>query len=166
MGTIRVSEDEWRPLCECHGERMHKSHGDKWDCAVRGREAARKRYHANPERAQAAAKAWRKRNPGRTKAQDSRVLYSVYAALLSAQEGRCAICQKEPHEAGSKRKTLCVDHNHATGRIRGLLCLHCNAALGMLADDEGRLLRALAYLRSDGVAADPEIESLRIKVRF
>jgi hypothetical protein len=48
-----------------------------------------------------------------------------YAALLSQQHGRCAICRKE---CGTGRY-LAVDHDHATGRIRGLLCFRCNTSL-------------------------------------
>ena len=44
-----------------------------------------------------------------------------YEALLSAQDGRCAICTRVP-----RSRRLAVDHDHNTGKVRGLLCYTCN----------------------------------------
>jgi hypothetical protein len=63
-----------------------------------------------------------------------------YDALLKKQNGACAICRRRSKER------LCVDHCHWTGMIRGLLCRRCNLALGMLKDDQGSLIAAVAYL--------------------
>lgn len=65
-----------------------------------------------------------------------------YEAMATAQDGRCAICRKEP-----KRYRLAVDHCHATGRVRGLLCPRCNVALGWLeqADHGPRLNEYLGF---------------------
>jgi hypothetical protein len=60
--------------------------------------------------------------------------------LVEQQNGVCAIC-KQP-----SRRALCVDHCHATRQVRGLLCDKCNTALGLLDDDAGRMLAAVAYL--------------------
>lgn len=68
--------------------------------------------------------------------------------LLDEQDGVCAICRQ------SSRRALCVDHCHATQRVRGLLCDKCNTALGLLDEDVGRMLAAVAYLdRARGSAA-------------
>ena len=60
------------------------------------------------------------------------------AALLSNQDGLCAICQDAP--------AVHIDHDHITGAIRGMLCFRCNAALGQFGDDPETLLRAARYL--------------------
>lgn len=58
--------------------------------------------------------------------------------MLAAQQGRCAICGREPRSG----KHLHVDHDHDTGRVRGLLCFSCNAAIGQLHHDVDRVMRA------------------------
>jgi hypothetical protein len=40
-----------------------------------------------------------------------------------------------------------VDHDHKTGKARGLLCNTCNVGLGMLGEDENRILGLIKYLR-------------------
>lgn len=62
-----------------------------------------------------------------------------YQALLSSQDGKCAIC------AVSLVKP-CVDHNHKTGAVRGILCDGCNVGLGRFADNPQTLRRAADYL--------------------
>lgn len=77
--------------------------------------------------------------------------------LLDEQDGVCAICRQ------SSRRALCVDHCHATQRVRGLLCDKCNTALGLLDEDVGRMLAAVAYLdRASGApTAGPGQAALR-----
>lgn len=41
-----------------------------------------------------------------------------YDKILAYQDGRCAICRREPKPG----KRLAVDHDHQTGYVRGLLC--------------------------------------------
>ena len=65
---------------------------------------------------------------------------SDYDALLSAQDGACAICLQVP-------SVFHVDHDHKTMVVRGLLCANCNHALGKLKDSPERAERAAAYLR-------------------
>lgn len=47
-------------------------------------------------------------------------------AMIDAQNGKCAICEKEFR---SPRSTH-LDHCHKTGVIRGILCHECNTRLG------------------------------------
>ncbi len=66
-----------------------------------------------------------------------------YDAMLLAQDGRCAVCDRPmfgPH----------IDHDHVTGEVRGLLCRACNQGLGIFEDDVDRLLGALTYLHGGG----------------
>lgn len=73
-----------------------------------------------------------------------------YQALLTAQNGVCAICH-QPERYGSVKRgvnQLSVDHDHKTGEVRGLLCQSCNRALGLMADDPDRLMAAATYLKA------------------
>lgn len=68
-----------------------------------------------------------------------------YDAMLAAQNGGCAVCEK--CEADVKKNRLHVDHAHATGEVRGLLCTQCNMAVGNAYDNPERLEALAAYLR-------------------
>jgi hypothetical protein len=71
------------------------------------------------------------------------------AAMLVAQEGRCAICGGEESSrdgSSGKLRELNMDHCHASGRSRALLCNRCNRGLGYFMDDPTRLRAAIAYL--------------------
>jgi hypothetical protein len=68
-----------------------------------------------------------------------------YAALLVAQESKCAICGSA-HKSNARKEALAVDHCHETGAVRGLLCHRCNTAIGLLKDDVKILDAARAYL--------------------
>lgn len=68
-----------------------------------------------------------------------------YNALLSAQKGRCAICNR--HISNFKRQ-FAVDHCHKTGKVRSLLCANCNLALGHVGDSIVRLKTMIKYLES------------------
>lgn len=67
-----------------------------------------------------------------------------YDALLSRQDGKCAICGST--ESGGYGPNLHVDHNHDTGEIRGILCKSCNTGLGFFQDDAEMLKAAIQYL--------------------
>jgi hypothetical protein len=70
-----------------------------------------------------------------------------YAAMVVAQDGRCAICREEETATARGRvRSLAVDHDHETGAVRGLLCSRCNTALGLFRDNPALLLEAIAYL--------------------
>ncbi len=64
-----------------------------------------------------------------------------YEAMFIAQQGRCAICNRED----SNR--LHVDHNHTSGKVRSLLCGSCNRGIGMFAEDVKLLEKAIKYLK-------------------
>lgn len=70
-----------------------------------------------------------------------------YEAMLSQQQGACAICGGP--QQGKPGKFLDVDHNHTTGQIRGLLCRQCNRTLGLVKEDTDLLLRMVNYLNED-----------------
>ena len=46
-----------------------------------------------------------------------------YDSMLTAQDGRCAVCKKHHTEF---KINLAVDHDHKTGEVYGLLCTYCN----------------------------------------
>lgn len=70
-----------------------------------------------------------------------------YTAMAIAQNGKCAICEKEETEERSgKLRALAVDHNHSTGAVRGLLCQSCNKMIGLACDDVTVLAKAISYL--------------------
>lgn len=104
------------------------------------------RYHAEPERARAAARdrARKARTPETTRNKHLRDMYGLtreqYDALLAEQGGGCAVCKADK---ASGKGSFHVDHDHDTGAVRGLLCHHCNIAIGNAGDDPARL-RALA----------------------
>lgn len=79
-----------------------------------------------------------------------------YDAMLTEQDGKCAICRKDA--ADEQRKAfwdthLSVDHCHSTGAVRGLLCNSCNLAIGKFSDDPVLLLRAASYLLKTQIKA-------------
>ncbi len=60
-------------------------------------------------------------------------------AIYAKSDGLCVICS-EPAQV--------IDHDHETGQPRGALCRKCNQGIGLLGDDEEKLMKALDYLRS------------------
>ena len=102
---------------------------------------------------------WRKLNPGydkehrnpeQTREAAWMRLYGItrddYDRMLSAQEGRCAICYTD--KVGRGHTHFHVDHNHATGKVRGLLCDKCNRGLGYFNDNASLLDVASKYIES------------------
>ena len=71
-----------------------------------------------------------------------------FTEMLARQGGGCAICGRkvDNHKNGKKRR-MCVDHDHETGLMRGILCTRCNTGIGMFANDEKLLRRAIKYLQ-------------------
>ncbi len=89
-------------------------------------------------------KAWRKVNPDKIRNANLTKKYGItveeYEYFLQAQDGKCALCGKEP-----TGKRLAVDHDHNTGEVRALLCSFCNKhKVGNLTlDDVTRIKRYL-----------------------
>jgi hypothetical protein len=105
--------------------------------AARKKEAARQkaRLDANPE--------LRKRRTFLNRLYLYGLNEKLYADLMEAQGGLCALC-KEP----LGEKTPHIDHNHATGEVRGLLHNNCNIAIGLLDESPNKLRLAADYLES------------------
>jgi len=106
----------------------------------------------NPAKMEAAGRKWRAANPEKQRAtMRKRVLKRFgltpdeYDALVAAQDGRCAICQRA--DSGAKnRRYFAVDHCHTTNKNRGLLCNSCNFLIGLCRDDPIIPQRAAEYL--------------------
>lgn len=80
------------------------------------------------------------------------VTEETYRALFEAQQGRCAICRRQP-----RRRRLAVDHDHNTGRVRGLLCYTCNHwVLGWVEGDPVAAHNAAVYLALIATDYGPE----------
>jgi hypothetical protein len=91
-------------------------------------------------------RAWWAKNPGLKSEYARKSAYGLapgqYAAMVSAQNGLCAICRLSG--------PLVVDHDHVTGKIRGLLCQCCNRAIGLIKESPDRLRAAAQYLETHG----------------
>lgn len=67
-----------------------------------------------------------------------------YRQIVEQQQSKCKIC-------GRIDEQLVVDHKHdETQMVRGLLCAACNQAIGLMQDNEARILAAIAYVQLDG----------------
>lgn len=66
-----------------------------------------------------------------------------YIKMHEKQDGKCAICKKEP----STKRGLHIDHCHKTGKVRGLLCHNCNIGIGNFSHDSDLLSTAIEYLK-------------------
>ena|ERR1035437_7998832 len=107
-------------------------------------------YSRNKDKSKAAARRWRSANPERFRVQHRRAEYKrlydltleEYAAILTKQKGRCAICST----TNPGLRSWHVDHCHKTRQVRGLLCMNCNHLLGRAKDDPTILGRAIEYL--------------------
>lgn len=86
---------------------------------------------------------WRERHPRAAYASTLRRFYDTtleqFDAMVLAQEGRCAICDRSTPD-------LVVDHCHAQGHVRALLCPACNSALGLFQDNPAVLRKAAEYV--------------------
>ena len=66
-----------------------------------------------------------------------------YDRMFEAQDGRCAICAKQP-----RSKRLAVDHDHRTGKPRALLCVVCNRGLRSFEFDYIPAQQAAIYIQA------------------
>ena len=101
-------------------------------------------------------KRWRYRNPERSAESNRRTRlrreYGLeledYERMLGEQGGVCKVCGKQETRMSVRGiiDPLAVDHDHVTGRVRGLLCSNCNTALGLVGEDEFRLIALADYI--------------------
>lgn len=66
-----------------------------------------------------------------------------YDRMLEAQDGRCAICGKQP-----RSKRLSVDHDHDTNKVRALICQPCNRGLRSFEYDYIPAQQAAYYIQA------------------
>src|SRR6185369_10136154 len=92
----------------------------------RHNEGRRRAYRANPKKYNARNRAWYHANKEKYAENQQRVLYGLSPetrlALLSFQNNRCAICQRDFYG----RIRIFTDHIKGTKIVRGLLCGPCN----------------------------------------
>ncbi len=75
----------------------------------------------------------------------------TFAALLAAQDGKCAICRaSEPGGQGwhvDHDHTCCNTRKRSCGKcLRGILCSRCNIGIGNFKDDPVIIQSALDYI--------------------
>lgn len=140
-------KEAWCRGCDARVEILLKKAG-RWACKVAVRGHQLKDRTDNAERRKESFDRWYKEN---WRAHHLRTKFGIteadYDAMLEAQGGACAICDGPPRGSGKRGGFFHIDHCHNSGAIRGLLCGPCNSAIGLLGDDEERILRALDYLR-------------------
>lgn len=121
----------------CHPDRPYFAAGLCSQCYQAGR------ARADRERTRQQNRRYARKNAHKTREFQRRYAYglepSQYAAMVSAQSGKCAICAKE--------RFLCVDHCHETDQVRALLCKGCNILVGLCETDPTYLMRLTEYLR-------------------
>jgi hypothetical protein len=118
----------------------------------RVRDMDKARYHADPEKSQARARDWQRRNRNRRRAAAHGLSLTEYDMLVSKQGNRCAICLQPETSVDQRQglvRALAIDHDHDTGEVRGLLCSRCNLAIGLLQDDSDLIAAAAAYVASN-----------------
>jgi hypothetical protein len=107
----------------------------------------KKWYAANRERVRAARAVNAKRDYERGRNRKLTEKYGIteaqYDALMLAQDGKCAICER--HYSAFKRR-FAVDHMHCSGKVRSLLCIQCNAGIGLLQDSPDVIYAAAKYV--------------------
>lgn len=119
-----------------------------------------RKYHRewnnrNKERRAEIKRAYNDRNPDVEKDRSLwkrfKITREQYDAMLSSQDGVCAICGN-PETTSTNRKNdgsvnrLAVDHNHSTGVVRGLLCFKCNTMLAHVEKNEELITKIVRYL--------------------
>lgn len=129
-------------------------------CRPCNRERDRLAKLADPEKFNARARERQRRHVARLSADQRRernragnlsascrrlgITVEQYHAMVAAQSGLCAICQKLPV---GRSPYLHIDHNHTTGVVRELLCPKCNTGIGLFDETPELFAAALAYLQ-------------------
>ena len=122
----------------------------KWVSKPGNREKKKEHNKRYYERAKAAGKIT-KDNAERNRFRKHGTTKEDFQALVEAQGNCCAICEKP-----GTWESLVVDHDHACcnsqfscGKcIRGALCRTCNTVLGLLKEDENRIMSVLSYIQN------------------
>lgn len=115
------------------------------------RNRARRYYERNKERLSALNRLYAAANPDVPhKAHLKRlgVTPEQYQAVLSAQNGCCAICQADKPSGKGRWH---VNRDRETGVFRGLLCHNCTLLLGAAKYTKQTLWRALDYLTPEKI---------------
>ncbi len=110
-------------------EKQRYAHGDRYlkDPEYRElvKQRARERHYRRKDDAEYQRKSREYRRKKRTNHDPE-----YFAARLSEQEGKCAICRVAlTSERGTDH--TCADHCHVSGSPRGVLCHLCNMSLGV-----------------------------------
>lgn len=117
------------------------------------KETQRRYRAANRAKITATKKKWRQNNRDLQRAAGKRwkinriLKICDFDALVTKQEGRCAICGLD-HAARVGSGRLSIDHCHESGKVRGLLCHRCNSLLGHAKDNIDTLKKAITYLEA------------------
>lgn len=133
--TVTNKAKGWRlgSCKKCASERVRAIYATNPDYRAKQLLSSSARQKANPRSAEYTRRAMLRHKYDLTPEQ--------FDQLLSAQEGKCALCGAVEHgrkvkdvpQDGSHKwleDSWPVDHCHKDGRVRGLLCHPCNAQLG------------------------------------
>ncbi|SRR6266536_2720793 len=107
-------------------------------------ERRRSKYHSAECKKAEMDERWRERHPHYNRLYNYGITEEQWAAMLAAQDEKCAICRTDEWPGKDNRPH--ADHDHVTGRFRGILCGDCNLGLGKFHDDPARLQAAIGYL--------------------
>jgi len=118
------------------------------------KKCSRLSFIASKERNPNYKKEWRCKHKERLRLDHILTRYNLtkpdYEKLLVVQNNQCAICGIK-FGVSILDNTPHVDHNHENLRVRGLLCRRCNSGLGQFGDRVESLLKAIDYLKADGI---------------
>ena len=115
-----------------------KGYFSRPDILERKRLRRRGEVAADPEK-------YRQRNESHHLKRYHSITLEQYREMVAAQDGKCAICRREPRGKGHCTK-LHVDHDHVTGSRRKLLCAHCNRGIGLFLESPVLLRAAAMYV--------------------
>lgn len=149
---VRKTQAERRICSRCKTEKPREEFGGPTNpyCRPCHTEYERERKHLRAKQDPAYTRMLNLRRYGLTQ--------ETFAAMLAAQDGRCAICLTDsPGGQGWH-----VDHDHSCCNTRkrscgkctrGILCSRCNIAIGNLRDDPVIIQAALEYILNHRVVS-------------